>query len=76
MSGVRLVDKPRNAPVFKPRSLAMAPKSKDAGNGKGKSKAAEDDGSGGGKLKAAQSINVRHILVNNAMPGSDIMSEA
>ena len=42
----------------------MAPKGKDAGKGKGKAKPADSDGSGGGKqLKAAQSINVRHILV-------------
>jgi hypothetical protein len=54
----------------------MAPKSKDAGKGKGKSKAAEDDGPSGGKLKAAQSINVRHILVNNATSGRDVVSEA
>lgn len=47
----------------------MAPgkndKSKAAsGAGKGKAKGKDDDASGGGKLKAAQSINVRHILVS------------
>ena len=41
----------------------MAPK-KDAGKGKGKAKAADSEGAGASKLKAAQSINVRHILVN------------
>lgn len=41
----------------------MPPK-KDSGKGKGKGKAESDGGGGGaGKLKAAQSINVRHILV-------------
>ncbi|KAL2419833.1 Peptidyl-prolyl cis-trans isomerase pin4 [Exophiala dermatitidis] len=51
----------------------MAPKNKDSGRAdkskaasggaKGKGKGKEDDGSAGvGKLKAAQSINVRHIL--------------
>ncbi|KIX09943.1 peptidyl-prolyl cis-trans isomerase PIN4 [Rhinocladiella mackenziei CBS 650.93] len=54
----------------------MAPKNKDSGkadksksasgggNGKGKGKAKDDDGpaGGSGNLKAAQSINVRHIL--------------
>ena len=46
----------------------MAPKSKDAGKGKGKAKASEADAAGGGKLKAAQSINVRHILVYHFSP--------
>ncbi|OAP61221.1 peptidyl-prolyl cis-trans isomerase pin4 [Fonsecaea erecta] len=48
----------------------MAPKAKDSsktssGGGKGKGKGKDEDGSsasGSGKLKAAQSINVRHIL--------------
>ncbi|EXJ79909.1 peptidyl-prolyl cis-trans isomerase pin4 [Capronia epimyces CBS 606.96] len=50
----------------------MAPKNKDPGKAdkgrvKGKGKGSNDDGSAGsaggsGKLKAAQSINVRHIL--------------
>ncbi|KIV77360.1 peptidyl-prolyl cis-trans isomerase pin4 [Exophiala sideris] len=47
----------------------MAPKNKDSGKsgsagGKGKGKGKEDEASagGGGKLKAAQSINTRHIL--------------
>lgn len=50
----------------------MAPKSKDAGKAgekargsggaKGKGKSKDDGESGGGKLKAAQSINARHIL--------------
>jgi hypothetical protein len=40
----------------------MPPKSSSAGKGKGKSK--EDAQSGGAKLKAATSINVRHILVS------------
>ena len=44
----------------------MAPKNKDAGKGKGKAKANENESSGGGKVKAAQSINVRHILVNHS----------
>jgi NIMA-interacting peptidyl-prolyl cis-trans isomerase 4 len=51
----------------------MAPKGKDSGKGKGKGK--EDDGSsagGSGKLKAAQSINVRHILVGKPSLHSDI----
>ncbi len=45
----------------------MAPKNKDSGEGKGKgkAKATEDESSGGGKLKPAQSINVRHVLVNH-----------
>lgn len=48
----------------------MAPKGKDGGKsasgGKGKGKGKEEESSsGGGKLKAAQSINVRHILVSN-----------
>ena len=42
----------------------MAPKNKDAAKGKGKAKASDNESSGAGKLKAAQSINVRHILVN------------
>ena len=44
----------------------MAPKSKDSGKsaGKGKGKAKDDAGSTeSGKLKAAQSLNARHILV-------------
>lgn len=45
----------------------MAPKNKDTGKGKGKAKGKDKDNaeesSGAGKLKAAQSINVRHILV-------------
>ncbi|KAH0846341.1 peptidyl-prolyl cis-trans isomerase PIN4 [Fonsecaea monophora] len=48
----------------------MAPRGKDSGKSssggaKGKGKGKDDDGpaaSGSGKLKAAQSINVRHIL--------------
>lgn len=44
----------------------MPPK-KDAGKGKGKGKSDGDSAaSGSGKLKAAQSINVRHILVSIA----------
>jgi hypothetical protein len=51
----------------------MAPKSKEAakGSGKSKGKGNADDGSssgGAGKLKAAQSINVRHILVSSRSP--------
>jgi hypothetical protein len=48
----------------------MAPKNKDAGKGKGKSKSKsnDDESSGAGKLKAAQSINVRHILVGDLHP--------
>ena len=46
----------------------MAPKNKDAGKGKGKAKASENDSSGAGKIKAAQSINVRHILVKHPNP--------
>lgn len=42
----------------------MPPK-KDAGKGKGKGKAADTESAGTGKLKAAQSINVRHILVGD-----------
>jgi hypothetical protein len=41
----------------------MAPKNKDANKGKGKGKAVDNEGSAASKLKAAQSINVRHILV-------------
>lgn len=42
----------------------MAPKGKDAGKGKGKAKPGDSEaaGGGGGKVKAAQSINSRHIL--------------
>lgn len=40
--------------------LIMAPKNK----GKGKAKEDEGSSSSAGKLKAAQSINVRHILVS------------
>ena len=44
----------------------MAPKNKDKGKGKEKEKAKDSSGKGGsakdGKLKAATSINVRHIL--------------
>lgn len=40
----------------------MGPKNKDAGKGKAKAKSGNDEAAGGGKLKAAQSINVRHIL--------------
>lgn len=58
----------------------MAPKNKDSGKAdkskaasggaKGKGKGKEEDGSaGGGKLKAAQSVNVRHILVCRFLSG-------
>ena len=41
----------------------MAPKGKDGGKGKGKAKSADSEAAGGGgKMKAAQSINTRHIL--------------
>lgn len=53
----------------------MAPKSKESGKassggGKGKGKGNSDDSAsagGSGKLKAAQSINVRHILVGESL---------
>lgn len=42
------------------------PQKKDAGKGKAKGKSDGDNaGEGAGKLKAAQSINVRHILVSS-----------
>jgi len=40
----------------------MAPKSKTTSAGKSKGKGKDDGDSGSGKLKAATSINVRHIL--------------
>lgn len=39
------------------------PQKKEAGKAKGKGKADDDTTGGASKLKAAQSINVRHILV-------------
>lgn len=56
--------------------LIIMPPKKDSGKGKGKSKADGDGagaGGGAGKLKAAQSINVRHILVG-LRPGSAAVS--
>jgi hypothetical protein len=43
-------------------SISMPSKSSSAGKGKGKGKDSGESGSG--KLKAATSINVRHILVS------------
>lgn len=60
------------SPVYPEKAASMAPKNKDAGKSagsKGKGKGKDDEGSAGGsgKLKAAQSINVRHILVGDLL---------
>ncbi len=63
------------------KSKNTAAGGKGKGKGKGQSKGKDDGsapGGGSGKLKAAQSINVRHILVGESKssclllePGSD-----
>jgi len=55
----------RPAPFTHPEtrlSSTMAPKSKSTSTGKGKGKSKDDGDAGTGKLKAATSINARHIL--------------
>lgn len=52
------------------------PQKKDSGKGKGKSKAESDASDGrAGKLKAAQSINVRHILVSAGLGWQCLLSD-
>ena len=60
--GSAVKQKTSHQPVL---AVTMAPKGKDSSRqGKGKGKQDDNSSAGGsGKLKAAQSINVRHILV-------------